>query len=289
MKETLSVFLALLTAGAVFANGRGETNSFDPQKNINVVSREDGSGTRGAFIELFGIEQRGADGSRNDMTTKEAVIARQTDVMMLNIAGDKYAIGYISLGSLNSTVKAVSIDGVSPRTDLVASGAYTVARPFYIVTKGEATGIVQDFIRFITSAEGQAVVGQNYIPVYTDADSYAGTARSGTIIVAGSSSVTPVMEKLSEAYRALNPSVGIEIQQSDSSTGITATVRGICDIGMVSRDLRESELAQLNPTKIAIDGIAVIVHGQNPVEDLTKDQVKAIFTGETVQWNRVIK
>ncbi|MDR2794013.1 MAG: substrate-binding domain-containing protein [Treponema sp.] len=289
MRGVLAVILSLSAAGAVFANGKGEAAGFDPQKNIGVVSREDGSGTRGAFIELFGIEARGADGSRKDMTTKEAVIAKQTDVMMMNIAGDTYAIGYISLGSLNGTVKAVSINGAAASTANVKNGTYAISRPFYIATKGAVTATAKDFIDFILAAEGQAVIAKSYIPVNEAAPAYAGSKPSGKIVVAGSSSVTPVMEKLKEAYLALNPSAVVEIQQSDSSAGMTAAMNGTCDIGMSSRDLKESELAQLTPVKIAIDGIAVIVNKENPLANVTQDVVKAIFTGEATRWNQVIK
>ncbi|MDR0707093.1 MAG: substrate-binding domain-containing protein [Treponema sp.] len=293
MKKALvaAAIISLSTTGAAFASGAGDAASFDPQKNIGVVSREDGSGTRGAFIELFGIEVRGADGSRRDTTTKEAVIAKQTDVMMMNIAGDAYAIGYISLGSLNETVKAVAVNGVAATTANVKNGSYTVSRPFYIATKGEAaeSALTKDFIGFILSAEGQGVIAKSYIPVNTAAAPYAGSKPAGKIVIAGSSSVTPVMEKLKEAYNALNPSAVIEIQMSDSSAGMTAALDGACDIGMSSRDLKDSELARLTPVKIAIDGIAVIVNKKNPVANLTKDEIKAVFTGETARWSQVIK
>ncbi|MDR2446916.1 MAG: substrate-binding domain-containing protein [Treponema sp.] len=293
MKKVLAAafIISLSTTGMAFANGDKDTTSFDPQKSVNVVSREDGSGTRGAFIELFGIEVRGADGSRRDTTTKEAVIAKQTDVMMMNIAGDVYAIGYISLGSLNETVKAVAVNGVAATTANVKNGSYTVSRPFYIATKGEAaeSALTKDFIGFILSAEGQSVIAKSYIPVNAAAVPYAGSKPAGKIVIAGSSSVTPVMEKLKEAYNALNPSAVIEIQMSDSSAGMTAALDGACDIGMSSRDLKDSELAHLTPVKIAIDGIAVIVNKNNPAANLTKDEIKAVFTGETTRWSQVIK
>ncbi|MDR1059745.1 MAG: substrate-binding domain-containing protein [Clostridiales bacterium] len=262
---------------------------FDASKDISVVSREDGSGTRGAFIELFGIEERGDDGSRKDRTTKDAIIAKQTDVMMTNIAGDKYAIGYISLGSLNSTVKAVKIDGVDATTGNVKNGSYAIARPFIIATKGEPSAPAADFIAFMLSADGQAVIGQSYIAIDEAAPAYAPSGASGKIVVAGSSSVTPVMEKLKEAYAALNSGAAVEIQQSDSSTGLNDAVSGTCDIAMSSRELKESELAELAPVQIAIDGIAVIVNNSSPLDGLSKDQVKSIFTGETLKWGDALQ
>jgi phosphate transport system substrate-binding protein len=289
MKTALAAILLLLTVGTASANGAGESADFDSRKHISVISREDGSGTRGAFIELFEIEVRGADGSRRDMTTQEAVISKQTDVMMMNIAGDKYAIGYISLGSLNGTVKAVAIDGAAASTANVKNGTYTISRPFYIATKGKPAPPARDFIDFILSADGQSVIAKSYTPVNIAPPAYAGGKLSGKIVIAGSSSVTPVMEKLKESYLALNPSVVIEIQQSDSSAGMTAAMNSTCDIGMSSRDLKDSELLQLTPVKIASDGIAVIVNKGNPVVNLMKDEVKAIFTGQTTQWSQVIK
>jgi len=293
MKKSLSIMLLLATALSLFAgcanNGSPSTPalSFDTSKAISVVSREDGSGTRGAFIELFGIEVKGDDGSKKDMTTKEAVIVSQTSVMMTNVAGDKYAIGYISLGSLGDTVKAVQIEGVDATAENVKNGTYSIARPFNIATKGEPTGLAKDFIDFILSADGGAVISKSYIAVTDNAPAYAGDKPSGKIVVAGSSSVTPIMEKLKEAYLLINPNATIEIQESDSSAGMTAAIDGTCDIGMASRELKESETQQLTSTQIAIDGIAVIVHNDNPLTNLTKEQVKLIYTGETLKWSEV--
>ena len=258
--------------------------NFNSGKDIIVVSREDGSGTRGAFIELFGIEQKNDDGTRKDLTTKEAIIAKQTDVMMTNIEGDQYAIGYISLGSLNNTVKALQIEGITPTAESVKDGSYPIARPFNIATKDEMSALAEDFIAFILSADGQAVVAGSYIAVDENAPAYAGSKPAGKIVVAGSSSVTPIMEKLKEAYLAINSSATIEIQMSDSSAGVIGAIDGTCDIGMASRALKDSELEKLNSTQIALDGIAVIVNHENPTANLTKEQVKAIFTGETLKW-----
>ncbi len=279
----LASLLALTLCGCTGSASSG----FDGSKEIGVVSREDGSGTRGAFIELFGIEQKNDDGTKKDRTTKEAIIAKQTDVMMTNIAGNRHAIGYISLGSLNETVKAVRIDGVAASAENVKNGAYPIARPFNIVTKGEPSGLTKDFIGFILSADGQAVVAKGYIQIADGAPAYAGDKPSGKIVVAGSSSVTPVMEKLKEAYLAVNPSAAIEIQQTDSSAGMKSAIDGSCDIGMASRELKESELAALTPLRIALDGIAVIVNKENPVTELSKEQVRGIFTGESTKWSDV--
>ena len=247
---------------------------------ITVVSREDGSGTRGAFVELFGIE-----GDNGDMTVDTAEITNSTAVMMTTIAGNTAAIGYISLGSLDDSVKAVTIDGVEATTDNVKSGDYKVARPFNIVTNGELSEAAQDFVNFIMSDEGQAVVEENGYISQGSNGAYTASGISGEISVAGSSSVTPVMEKLSEAYRALNPDVTIEVQMNDSTTGVTSAIDGICDIGMASRELKDSELeAGVTPTVIAMDGIAVIVNNENPVANLTTEQVGGIFTGEITDW-----
>lgn len=287
MKRIIFFLLLLLIAAGTIAGCTRDAGEFDPSKTIRVVSREDGSGTRSAFIELFGIEVKGADGSKKDLTTKEAVIAKQTDVMMTNIAGDKYAIGYISLGSINKTVKAIQIDGVDPTAENVQNGTYPFARPFNIATKGEPAGLAKDFIEFILSGDGQAVVAKSYIAVDENAPAYAGSKPAGKIVVAGSSSVTPVMEKLKEAYLEINPNAIIEIQLSDSSAGMIGAIEGTCDIGMASRALKDSELEQLISTQIAWDGIAVIVNNENPVSSLTKEQVRGIFTGELTKWSEI--
>lgn len=252
---------------------------------ISVVSREDGSGTRGAFVELFKIEEKNDAGEKIDNTTEDAEITNSTSVMMTTIAGNTEGIGYISLGSLNDTVKAVKIDGAEATVDNIKSGAYKIARPFNIATKEGLSDVAADFIKFIMSEDGQKVVEDNgYISQGNDG-AYTAAGLSGKIVVAGSSSVTPVMEKLKEAYAALNPDVTVEVQQSDSTTGMTSAIEGVCDIGMASRELKDSELeAGLTPTVIAMDGIAVIVNNDSPVEELTSENVKEIFTGEITDW-----
>ena len=264
-----------------------EAASFDNTSEITVISREPGSGTRGAFIELFGIEVKGEDGSKTDTTYEEAVIASKTDVVLQSVAGNDYAIGYISLGSLNDTVKALKIDGVAPSAQGVLDGSYKVARPFNIATKGEPTGLAKDFIDFIMSKEGQEIVADGYVPVAADAAPYAGTKPAGKIVVGGSSSVTPVMEKLAEAYKAINTGAEIEIQMSDSTAGMTGVADGVLDIGMASRELKDSEKEQLTGLAIAQDGIAVVVNNNNPVEEMTSEQVNAIFTGKTTTWDAI--
>lgn len=279
-KKMVGLVLALLLgASAACAEMSGE---------ITVVSREEGSGTRGAFVELTGVEAKNAEGMKVDNTTEEAVVTNSTNVMMTTVAGDASAIGYISLGSLNGTVKAVQIGGVDATVENIKAGTYSLARPFNIAVKEGLSDVAQDFVSFILSAEGQAVIAENkYIPL-DDAPAYAGKQVAGKIVVAGSSSVTPVMQKLKEAYQAVNPSAEIEVQQSDSTTGMQSAMNGICDIGMASRDLKDSEKeAGLIGTTIAMDGIAVIVNQENPVETLTLEQVKAIFTGEITDWSEV--
>ena len=256
---------------------------------INVISREDGSGTRGAFIELFGIEQKNEAGEKIDCTTDECDITNSTSVMMTSVFGNENAIGYISLGSLNDAVKALAIDGAEASVENIKAGAYSVARPFNIATLAEISEAAQDFIDFIMSAEGQAVIEANgYIAVVEEAPAFEGGKVSGKIVIAGSSSVTPVMEKLKEAYEAINSDVEIELQQSDSSSGMSSTRDGVCDVGMASRALKDSEIeAGLVPMTIAMDGIAVIVSNDNPVADLTTEQVRDIYMGEITDWSEV--
>ncbi len=299
MKKVVGIFCSVVLAGSLLAacgnaNAQGagtsggtgaNTASFDTSVPITVVSREDGSGTRGAFIELFGVEEKDADGNKVDNTTVEAVNVNSTSVVMTTVAGDPYAIGYISLGSLNDSVKALDIDGAAATVENIKDGSYKVARPFNIATKEGLSEVAQDFIDYILSKEGQQVVADNhYIPM-DDAPAFAGSKPAGKVVVAGSSSVTPVMEKLKEAYLLVNPEAEIEIQQSDSSTGMTSAIDGICDIGMASRELKDSELeAGLTATVIATDGIAVVVNNENPATGLTSESVKSIYVGETTTW-----
>ena len=274
--------------GASGATDGGASASTSPSGEVSVYSREDGSGTRGAFIELFGIEEKDANGDKVDLTTPTAAITNSTSVMMTSVAGDANAIGYISLGSLNNTVKALSIDGAEATAENVKSGTYKVARPFNIVTKDGVSDVAQDFIDYIMSSDGQKVVEENgCISVADNADSYKASGKSGKIVIAGSSSVTPVMEKLAEAYKALNPDVAIEVNQSDSTTGVNMATEGTCDIGMVSRELKDSETG-VTPTVIAQDGIAIIVNNASSVDGLSSEQVKGIYTGEIANWEDVL-
>lgn len=274
-----------MTAAGDAASAAGDSGA-SASGPISVYSREDGSGTRGAFVELLGIEQADANGDKVDMTTPTAAITNSTAVMMTSVAGDPNAIGYISLGSLDDTVKAVSIDGVAPSAAAVKDGSYAIARPFNVVTKGDLSAPAADFLAFIMSAGGQAVVSDNnYIAIDDAAAPFASNGASGKVVVAGSSSVTPVMEKLAEAFQAANPQVTVEVQQSDSTTGVNMVLDGTCDIGMASRDLKDSETgAGAEDTAIALDGIAVIVAPQSSVDNLTSQQVCDIYTGAVTNW-----
>ena len=263
-----------------------ENADFDHTSAIAVYSREDGSGTRGAFIELFGVEEKDESGEKVDNTTEEAIITNSTDVMLTSVAGDTYAIGYVSLGSLNDTVKAVKIDGAEATVENIKSGTYKIARPFNIATKGEVSEAAQDFINYIMSGDGQKVISDNGYIGDDSAAAFESNGAEGKVVVGGSSSVSPVMEKLIEAYKAVNANVEIELQTSDSTTGMTGAADGTLDIGMASRELKDSETEEgLTATKIAMDGIAVIVNQENPVEDLSSDTVKGIFTGGTTTWD----
>ncbi|SCH29060.1 Phosphate-binding protein pstS precursor [uncultured Clostridium sp.] len=287
MKKIAVMALAAVMAAGMAVPTMAADMSSDP---ITVVSREDGSGTRGAFIELFGVEEKDADGNKVDNTTEEAEITNNTAVMMSTVAGDVDAIGYISLGSLNDSVKAVKIDGVEATAENIKSGEYKVSRPFNIATNGEVSDVAQDFIDYILSPEGQAVIEENGYISIDDVKDAESTQPEGKVVVAGSSSVTPVMEKLKEAYAEVNPNAEIEIQQSDSTTGMTSAIDGICDIGMASRELKDEELeAGLTSTTIANDGIAIIVNNDNPTDDLSVDQVKSIYVGETTTWGDLTK
>lgn len=273
------------------AENETESNSdFDASEMINVVSREEGSGTRGAFIELFRIEEKDADGNKVDNTTEEAVITNNTEVMMTTISGDDYAIGYVSLGSLQDSVKPIQIDGADATVENIKDSSYKIARPFNIITTDNVNETAQDFINYILSKEGQQVITDNGYIGDDEAQPYEKSDVTGKIVVAGSSSVTPVMEKLKEAYTKENGDVEVEVQESDSTTGVQSAISGTCDIGMASRDLADSESEDgAKATKIAMDGIAVIVNKNNPVDGLTSEQVKNIFTGACETWDEAEK
>lgn len=270
-------------------NGSEETEGAAMTGEISVQTREDGSGTRGAFIELMGIEQENANGEKEDMTTVDAGVTNSTEVMLSTVAANPQSIGYVSLGAMNDTVKALQVDGVEATTENVANGTYAVARPFNIATTGELSASAQDFIDYILSAEGQTIVEDNgYIAVEGNAKAYSGTGATEKIVVGGSSSVSPVMEKLKEGYQEIHPDADIEIQTSDSTTGMTNTAEGTLDIGMASRELKDSEIGNgLTSTVIAMDGIAVIVNPENPITGLTSGQIMKIYTGEVTAWDEI--
>ena len=301
-KRFAAVAMSVMCMGTMVACGSsgsasndsktGSAGSSSKSQTITVVSREDGSGTRGAFIELFGIEEKDASGKKVDNTTDDATITNSTEVMMTTVAGDEAAIGYTSLGALNSSIKALKVDGAEATAANVKSGTYKISRPFNIATKGTVSEVTQDFINYIMSSDGQKIVEDNgYIKEAADAKAYeAADGVSGKVVVAGSSSVTPVMEKLAEGYEAVNKDVTVEVQQSDSTTGVNMAAEGTADIGMASRDLKDEEKdLGLTATVIARDGIAVIVNKDNDVDELTSDQVKAVYTGETTTWEDLAK
>lgn len=265
-----------------------DTAKFDASKTISVVTREEGSGTRDAFTELTGVLVKDGD-NKTDNTTTSAVTINSTEAVITNVKDNEAAIGYISLGSLNDTVKALKIGGVEATADNVKSGDYAVSRPFNIAYKGELSDVAQDFVDYIMSSDGQKIVSDNGYVTVSENAAYSGNKPSGKISVAGSSSVSPVMEKLAEAYQKVNTNAKVEIQTSDSSAGMQSAMGGTCDIGMASRDLKDEEKSALKVETIAKDGIAVIVNNANTCDDLTLDQVKSIYTGETTAWSDIIK
>lgn len=298
LKRFAAVAMSVMCMGTMLACGSsgsasndsttGSAGSSSKKQTITVVSREDGSGTRGAFIELFGIEEKDASGKKVDNTTDDATITNSTEVMMTTVAGDEAAIGYTSLGALNSSIKALKVDGAEATAANVKNGTYKISRPFNIATKGTVSEVTQDFINYILSEDGQKIVESNGYISQGNSGAFTSNGASGKIVVAGSSSVTPVMEKLLEAYQKVNTGAKIELQESDSTTGMTAAIDGTCDIGMASRELKDSEKsAGLTNQVIALDGIAVIVNNKNSASNITSEQVKAIFTGETTDWSNV--
>ena len=301
LKKFIAILsVATMTAGLAVGCGNSDSASsddkssksesdWDSSNDLTIVSREDGSGTRGAFIELFGIEEK-KDGEKVDMTTDDAQITNSTSVMLTTVAGDDYAIGYVSLGSLNDTVKALKIDGEEATEQNIKDGKYKICRPFNIATKkGADNEVAKDFIAYIMSKEGQQVISDNGYIGDDSAEAYAGSKPSGKAVVGGSSSVSPVMEKLIEAYKKVNTGAEIELQTTDSTTGMTSAIDGSYDIGMASRELQDEEKDKLDSQVIATDGIAVIVNKNNTTDELSSDQVKTIYTGDATTWDEVVK
>lgn len=283
MKKHVALFMAMvmmLTAGIALA--------FNADSEIVVVSREEGSGTRAAFVEITGVEAKNDKGEKVDNTTLDAEIQNATSQVLVSVAGNEVAIGYVSLAALNETVKALKVDGFEANSENIIAGDYPVARPFNLVTKAgvELSEAAADFLAFIMSKEGQAVINENdAIAVVADAPAFEAKDIEGKVVVGGSTSVEPIMGKLAEAYNALNPKVEIEIQGGGSSTGVNQALEGTFDIGMASRKLKDSEVEKgAENIVIAMDGIAVIVNPENTCEDVSLEQLRQIFTGEVKTW-----
>lgn len=288
MKKKISLLLTLVLA-ITFASGCGEGDGGSTASDgINLVSREDGSGTRGAFVEIVGILEKDSEGNENDMTYEEAIIQNGTDAVMTTVSGDESSIGYISLGSLNDTVKALEIEGVEAKAENLQDDSYKISRPFNIAYKQGSNDLADDFLSFILSMEGQTIVAEEgYVEASTDSADYDGSSQEVSLTVAGSTSVSPLMEKLAEKYEDLNPDVSIEIQSTGSSAGIQAVIEGSADIGMASRKLKDSEKEALSHQAIAIDGIAVIVNKENPTESISLEGLRSIYTGEITSWDDI--
>lgn len=292
MKKIFSTCAATISAAILSAGilvGCGQSDEFNPKRQISVISREQGSGTRDAFVELTGILVK-ENGKKKDMTSADALVIDGTQAVMSNVAGNEYAIGYISFGSLNSSVKAVTIEGVPVSVETVRDGKYKIARPFNVAYKNSDNILLNDFLAFIASKQGSAIIEKNgFVSVAENPKDYESKEYVGKLVIAGSSSVSPVMEKLKEAYMALNKDVVIEIQTNDSSSGMLAAKEGSCDLGMASRELKDSERSALQSKTIAMDGIAVIANQKNPVKDLKLLEVKSIFTGEAKSWEAFLE
>ncbi len=291
MKTIKNSWFGAAVGAALLVAGCAE-KAFDPASEIGLVSREDGSGTRSAFVELTGIQRKDKTGKKIDYTSCETMVASSTAVALTTVAGELSALGYVSLGAVNDCVKVIEIDGVAPTAENIASGRYALQHPFHVVTKGDPANLsaaAKDFLKWILSRDGQKIVIEaGYLQVGSPQPYQPSGPISGKIVCAGSSSVTPCMEKLKEAYQALHPQVRIEVQQSDSSTGVRSAKEGVCDFGMVSRNLKDSEKnAGLVATAIALDGLAVIVNPQNPVKNLTREQIRKAFTGEVTRWDNL--
>ncbi|MEG1620558.1 MAG: substrate-binding domain-containing protein [Oscillospiraceae bacterium] len=302
MKKIATIFISTLVVciALVGCGEKGKANSsisaensgsiFDTKNDITVISREDGSGTRGAFTDIFKITEKNAEGKNVDMTVETADITQSTGVMLTSVEGNQYAVGYISLGSLNDTVKAVKIDGVEATAENVKNSSYKISRPFNIATKGDINEATQDFINFIISSEGQKIVEETGYISKENKGEFVSTNPQGKITITGSSSVAPVIEKLKEAYEEINSKVAIELSQTDSTNGMNSVADGICDIGMASREIKDSELEKgLKSTVIAVDGIAVIVNKNNSFDELSTEQVKNIYMGDIIVWSELIK
>lgn len=287
-------FLLIILSLSFFTTGCITQGEFKRENKINTISREDGSGTRTSFVDLFEITKKDSNNKIIDNIDIKAEITNSTSIMMGKVEGDINAIGYISLGSLNNTVKAVKIDGAEPTKENISNSSYKIARAFNIITKGKPNDVSADFINFIFSTNGHDIVQKaGYVSaVDEDYDFYEYTSKnlSGKLVIGGSSSVAPVMEVLREEYLKLNKNINIDLETSDSTTGVNTVLEGICDIGMTSRSLSESEIEKnIVSLTIAWDGIVLIVNNNNPISELSSQDVKDVYSGKFTHWSDLIK
>jgi ABC-type phosphate transport system, periplasmic component len=287
--KKIATYILLFSTLIIVLTGCNRNSEFDENKSINAITREEGSGTRGAFVELLNLEEKQADGSKKDLISKDIGVESNTNTILTTVQNNIYAIGYISMGSLNENVKTLQIDGIDPTTENIKNGTYKISCSFNIAIKNEENELVKDFIDFIISKEGQEIVNEKYIAINDNATPYIGNKPSGTITIGGSSSIAPLMEDLIEMYTNVNPNANIQLQISDSSTGMTQTIEGVYDIGMASRELKDSEKAELKDLQIALDGIAIIINKKNPITNINQEDIRKIYLGEIDVWNNILK
>lgn len=284
-KLAVRLVLMLVLVLSLESCGKGGSDTGDKSDPIYVISREAGSGTRSAFVELMGIQVDG-----EDRTTLLAEVSQSTAVVMGTVAGNEHAVSYVSMGVLNGSVKAVKVDGIAPDAASIKDGTYPVYRPFLVCSGGTLPAQAEDFLAYILSREGQEIIAsEGYIPPSDGGKPYElKKGLSGRILLAGSTSVAPVVQALADSYRQIHENVEIEIQQTGSGAGIAAALEGVCDLGLSSRSLTEEERAEgLQEQVIALDGIVVIVNHANRIDDMTKEQIRRIFTGEITDWRQL--
>ena len=284
MNRKLCVIAMLIICVIAFCGCGNDEDTVGVQGEVSLITREDGSGTRDAFAELLGI----VDENGYDLISDTAEVTNSTAVMITSVMGNPYALGYISLGSLCDEVKVLSVDGVKPSAENVKSGDYKVARTFNVVYKdGELSATAEDFMKFVLSAEGQQIVEETGFISAVDGESYTPSGITGKVTLAGSTSVAPVIEAMADKYKELNPDVTIEIQQTGSSAGISSTLEGVCDIGMSSRELKDTELNELKCVEIAMDGIVLIVNHENLINNLSSEEINRLYTVEILKWEEL--
>ncbi len=290
MNKKIQLILGVTMLGGMLASCGGN-KEFDSSKNISVLVRETGSGTRGAFLEILGL--KGAA----DPTG--AIVQTSTSAILTEVSGNNYAIAYDSLGYVDDSVKILKVDNVAPSAATVKNGTYAISRPLNVIYKEaiiNSEPVYQDYLAFLGSKEAEKMASdEGYVAIHDSTTSYTKTAdyAGKKITISGSTSLQPLMVKLAAKYNEYHSEVTIEVAGGGSGTGYSNAENGTSVFGMISEEFNSTKAASCTPYTVCKDGIAVIVNKKNTLDSISKTDLATIYNpkAETpiTTWSQLIK